>query len=111
MQAPWEPWNATVPQYSHGNIGAFYFLLGLLALIVVLKVWDAYHHPEEPSVAVRSSTPVGIVDPFLKKPVNFCDHSSVVERQLPKLDVAGSNPAGRSIHIAENGGTHVPGKD
>jgi hypothetical protein len=45
MQTP--AWTAIAP-YSHGDIGAFYVLLGLLALIVVLKVWDAYH-PEEPS--------------------------------------------------------------
>ena len=43
MQAPWE-----TPPYSHGDIGAFYFLLGLLGLIALLKWWDAYH-PEEPS--------------------------------------------------------------
>lgn len=45
MQAPW------TPEYGytgHGDIGAFYFLIGLLVFIGLLKLWD-YYHPEEPS--------------------------------------------------------------
>jgi len=42
LQAPW------TPEYGftgHADVGTLYVLIGILAAIVVLKMWDASHPP------------------------------------------------------------------